>query len=230
RAWRAAADRLPRKVTRPLRVTKRALVDSGYLKSNWRNQAVDASGQPTPWYTFPALAYLASLDFSGKEVFEFGSGNSTLYWQRRAARVTAVEHDEEWHALVAPRLDPARATVRLARAEDEYVAAVDDGRDRGWDVIVVDGLHRTACARRAVKRLAPGGLLILDNADWFPEIAAELRGAELLEVDFHGQGAINFYVSTTSVFFDRQAHPLALGPQPVPAAGSIPFPGPAEVR
>jgi hypothetical protein len=214
---------VPRRFVRPLRATKRALVDSGYLRSNWSDRPVDRSGDPTPWYTFPALAYLRGIDFSKSRVFEFGSGNSTLYWQRRAARVVSVEHDPEWHALLGPSIDASVATVDLQTNQDAYLDAVDHP-DGPWDVIVVDGIRRTACARRAVGRLAVGGFIILDNADWYPEVASELREADLLEVDFHGQGPVNFYTWTTSLFFHRSAHPTPLGDQPAPPPGAIAWP------
>lgn len=45
---------------------------------NW--ECVDKDGNPIPWYTYPAIEFLNSLDFSSKNVFEYGTGNSTLWW------------------------------------------------------------------------------------------------------------------------------------------------------
>ena len=65
----------------------------------------------------------------------------------------------------------------------------------GFDVIVVDGaargLTRLKCARAAVQYLKPGGMIILDNADWLPESARMLRNAGLIEVDMTGSVAIS---------------------------------------
>jgi hypothetical protein len=196
------------------------------LLSDKLGRPVDARGEPVPWYTYPAIAYLTQLDFSESRVFEFGSGSSTLFWQSRAKRVVAVEHDSEWRDRLAPMVDPTTTTIVIAAEEEAYVSAVDNF-EHMWDVVAVDGLHRAAAAERAMRRLAPGGILILDNSDWFPAIAARLRDAELLEIDFHGSGPLNYYTWTTSLFFDRSARPVSRRTQPLSTAGAIPYPGPS---
>jgi hypothetical protein len=52
-------------------------------------------------------------------------------------------------------------------ASQEYVDIIDVLPDKTVDLILVDGLHRDECAVRAVGKLRPGGLLVLDNADWY---------------------------------------------------------------
>lgn len=41
-----------------------------------------------------------------------------------------------------------------------------------FDLVVIDGLYRRACARIALRVLAPGGTLVFENADW-PEFGHE---------------------------------------------------------
>jgi hypothetical protein len=209
-----------RPIASPLRVAKHVLVDTGYLRSNRVNRPVDASGDPVPWFTFPAIAYLRQLDLSATRIFEYGSGNSTLFWQRHAAKVVAVENDPTWHAVVEKSLDSSIATLVLAADEDSYVGAIDQEEGR-WDVIIIDGAHRRACAKRAIDHLSAGGFMILDNADWYPDLAEWLRGRGLIEVDFSGPGPINFYSWTTSVFFHRDAQPAPAGAQPQRPLGGI---------
>ncbi|MHB8464489.1 MAG: O-methyltransferase [Acidimicrobiales bacterium] len=233
RAWRTFADRVPQarpalrktvstvsKLTNPARMLKRSAVDTGFLQSTLAQRPVDASGDPVPWYTFPAVAYLSQLDFSGKRVFEYGSGNSTLFWQKRAKEVVSVERDPSWHAVLLDSMDPDVTTLLLASERDAYLDVINQV-EGPWDVIVVDGHYRTACAELGVAKLAKGGILILDNADWFPEVAASLRAQGLLEVDFHGAGPINYYTWTTSLFFERSAEPTSIGPQPRSPAGAL---------
>ena len=68
----------------------------GLVKSAFRWSVTDKLNRPIPWYTYAAIDYLDQLDFSEKRVFEYGSGNSTLYWSQRCKAVVAVEHSEEW--------------------------------------------------------------------------------------------------------------------------------------
>ena len=74
-----------------------------------------------------------------------------------------------------------------------------------YDVIVIDGTSRTrsGCSARAIKHLSPGGMIILDNSDWYPETAQFLRDQDLIEVDMHGMGPRGKHTWTTSLFLDR---------------------------
>jgi hypothetical protein len=195
--------------------------DQGLLNSMIRGQAVDRAGEAIPWYTFPATEFLTQLDFSAKAVFEYGCGNSTLFWSRRARRVVSVEHEREWSEYMR-RSVPQNCDVVFEPVPSEYVAAVHRGNER-YDVIVIDGQSRLRCAAEAISRLNPGGIVILDNSDWFPEASKTLRDAGLIEIDFYGIAPINDYTSTTSLYLDRE---VSLQPrrerQPVPGIGSIP--------
>jgi hypothetical protein len=186
----------------------------------WREPR-DAAGREIPWFTYPAIEYLSQLDFSGKTVFEFGAGNSSLFWSRCAARVVSVEHDRTWCERLRGRL-PAGHELVLVEDPASYVQVLTQ-RAEQFDVIVVDGIERRACCVAAVKHLRRGGLLILDNADWHHRCAAGLRGAGLLEVDFAGFGPVNGYTWTTSLFFHRDfAFPCRDDYQPRHGIGSLP--------
>ena len=50
----------------------------GQFETMKKWSCLDREGRPIPWYTYPAIEYLASLDLSGMKVLEYGSGNSSL--------------------------------------------------------------------------------------------------------------------------------------------------------
>lgn len=162
---------------------------------------LDAQGNAIPWYTYPAIEYIKQIDFSQKLVFEYGSGNSSAFWAKRCKNLVAVEDDEQWYNKVKTQL-PANADYRFAANQQEYTHAIHH-YNHTFDVIIIDGSHRYECAVEALKKLAPGGIIILDNADWKQKTAALLRGANLIEVDMAGFGPINDYTWTTSFFFSR---------------------------
>jgi hypothetical protein len=200
-----------RKVTNAVRVIARAPSsvvmlttldeDMGHYRSRSTGAPVTRSGDPVPWYTYPAIEYLQQLDFRDRRVFEWGSGNSSLFWAGVARHVTSVEDDAKWFDRVSSGNRPNQ-TLRLVTDAQEYVDALA-AEGQQFDVIVVDGSHRYACAQVAALHLAPGGLIIFDNADWFPKSTSALRAANLLQVDMTGFGPVNKYVWTTSLFFDR---------------------------
>jgi SAM-dependent methyltransferase len=84
----------------------------GWDRSVVSRQAENRDG-PVPWITYPALRMLERVVQPHFKVFEYGAGNSSLWWAARVAEVVAVEHDPIWAELVATRA-PANLRV-LAR-------------------------------------------------------------------------------------------------------------------
>lgn len=218
KAWRRVAGQS--RARKVVGVTKRLLLDQGYVDSLRAGAPVDGDGVPVPWYTYPAIEYLGSLDFAGRRVFEFGSGNSTRWWEQRASELVSVETDPDWYDLIAPQLDPATTKLKLCHDQDEYLAEI--AQHDPFDVVVVDGLWRKPSARVALEHLAPGGMIVLDNADWFPYSHALLRDTGMIPIDFHGAGPLGRYSWTTSVFLDPKADFWSGTAGPHPIGGILP--------
>jgi hypothetical protein len=196
--------------------------DYAHLKSAARGRPVDAQGNPVPWYTYPAIEYLRQLDFTDQSVFEYGSGQSTLFWAAKAARVVSVEDDEKWHATLISRL-PGNCELILEPDLSAYPDVIH--RYGEFDVIVVDGAARgrtrLKCSQAAVSHLRSGGLIILDNSDWLPASARFLRESGLLQVDMTGLVPGNANTQATSLFFRRDFVPRPRFDRlPSPGAGA----------
>lgn len=197
--------------------------DYAHLASVRTGSCVDAQRNPVPWYTYPAIDYVRQLDFRGRSVFEFGSGNSTLFWGSVATRVVSVEDDERWFRMMAPKV-PRNCELILEPDLDAYPAVIARSGDR-YDVIVVDGAARgktrLRCAEAAIGRLRDGGMIILDNSDWLPESSRLLREAGLIQVDMTGFAPISRHTQTTSFFLHRAFAFPPRGPrQPMPGPGA----------
>jgi hypothetical protein len=209
-----------------LRAFRILTFEYGHLRSVSSGMPVDREGRPIPWYTYPAIEFIRQLDFGDRVVFEYGAGNSTLFWAGIARRVVSVEDDPEWHVRMLSRV-PRNVELLLETDLRAFAEAVTRFDER-FDVIVIDGAARQRtrlrCAGAALSRLKAGGVIILDNADWLPESSRLLRDAGLLEVDMTGFAPINGYVSTTSFFFDRAfgVRPKA-DRHPAPGVGARPF-------
>jgi SAM-dependent methyltransferase len=78
------------------------LAAKGWQRSAMSRQAIDDQG-PVPWYTYPAQMMLGRVVQPHYRVFEYGCGNSSLWWTQRAAEVVSVDHDEQWAAAVRAR-------------------------------------------------------------------------------------------------------------------------------
>lgn len=158
----------------------------------------DRQGRSLPWYTYSAIEFLAGIDFGDKDVFEWGCGHSSLYWARRARHVTSVEDNRAWFEKV-DALKAANNSLIYAEEGDAYVNAIR-AAGRTYDVIVVDGAHRRGCASVAPACLNDGGLIILDNADWYPRTRREICEAGFTEIPFCGFGPLNGYAWVTAIY------------------------------
>ena len=176
-------------------------IEYGHLLSVQGSKPLNKTGDPIPWYTYPAFEYLNQLDFKDKDIFEYGAGNSSLFWANKARSVISIESDKEWYVSLKSEMDSNQKLI-LIEEENDYVNSIFKEHKK-YDVIVIDGVYRLACAHAAVQCLAPGGLIILDNSDWFPNTTTTLREADLIQVDFTGLGPINYYTWTTSIFLER---------------------------
>ena len=185
------------------------LEELGWQRSVREKASVDASGAALPWWTYSATRWLDRALNSTHRVFEFGSGNSTLWLADRVASLQSVEHEPEWVEKVRPRL-PANASLDFvatnatdadAAQDDNYLKPLTE-QGEPFDLIIVDGMGRNACVKASIDRLAADGLLLLDDADrnvYRPAHAA-LREAGFGRLDFFGPKPGVGYMSTTCLF------------------------------
>jgi len=183
------------------------LLKTGWLKSMQTGEAVDAEGNPIPWITYPAIDFLAGRVQSWMSVFEYGSGNSTLWWSSRVSTLVSCEHDKEFYADFRGKV-AANTTYLLRRAKGgsrEYDQEIIKYRDM-FDIIVIDGRHRVECAINCLAALQTDGVIVWDNSD-----REEYRpGFDFLFkagfkcLDFRGMGALATRRWNTSIFYRPQ--------------------------
>ena len=94
---------LPKAIWSPIRALATAVITpirfstkTGHWKSGLQTSARGADGSPLPWYTYPAIDFLAQRDFNARNVLEFGGGQSTDWWSARARSVLTIEEDRDW--------------------------------------------------------------------------------------------------------------------------------------
>jgi predicted O-methyltransferase YrrM len=134
-----------------------------------------------PWLTQQMVEILAGWLRPTDIGLEWGSGRSTLWFSRRLAQLTSVENNPGWHAKVQSMLrenNIANATLHLRATEQEYVGIAEDFAPASLDFALVDGgVARHLCALRAIPILKPGGLLVVDNINWFLESPSRSPGS-----------------------------------------------------
>lgn len=139
----------------------------------WEKRHPDA-----PWLTPGAVEFCASALRPDMTGIEFGSGRSTVWFARRLAALTSVEHDPDWYQRVTDSLarsgvanvDYRFVPIESSRpaAPPRYAAVLAAFPPGSVDLVVVDGHYRDACLALAPERLKPGGLLLVDDVGFWP--------------------------------------------------------------
>lgn len=213
----------------------RLLHDHGLAKSIWRSESVDCKGNPLPWLSYPAIHFLDSLDLSDANIFEFGSGNSTLYWMQRYAHHSiksyqAVELSWEYYKLMQPRSTFYADRVRCVPEIAKYIAAAESYALEGgmyFDVTVVDGHIATRHLEfaAALKITDSEGLIVVDDANWLsPQLDEACNRLGMFRVDFVGFSPGVSYSKITSVLFRNPARFFG-AKLSTPVAGFSEYPG-----
>jgi hypothetical protein len=172
----------------------------GFYKSTLLGLPVDKFGLPIPWFSYPAINFLNQYNLDGKKVFEWGSGNSSLYWASRCQCVVSVENNLRWYKKIVEKTKKIKKLkVVYAKNKTEYLTSIQKGKSK-FDIIVIDGYYRKEAAQLSADRVKSGGMIILDNSDWHPGASKYLRDKKFIEIDMAGFGPINPYTTTTSFY------------------------------
>lgn len=168
-----------------------------------KNACIDKNKKPIPWYTYPAIEYLSNLDFSEKIVFEWGGGNSSLFWANRCKKLVTVENNSAWFKMLQ-KSKLENQEIFCLESKDMYVS-LPLTLSTHFDIFIVDGQWRKECIEILLKlkreRSDNSLFVIFDNSDRYQDLARKLRDSGFIEIDFHGFAPINSYTHTTSIFF-----------------------------
>lgn len=185
-------------------LSKKYLKPKGWLLSRYLYQPVQLDGQPIPWVTYASLHFInQKLANTSFKVFEYGSGNSTLWFSERVQHIVSVEHDITYYTIVKSKLQSrTNVTYILANVEDNYSKKILDYKNE-FDIIIIDGRDRIACTKNSLQALNENGIIIWDNSDRekYQEAYNFLKDAGFKKIDFRGLGPIGHVEWQTSIFY-----------------------------
>ena len=179
------------------------LATIGWFTAFDTHQAVDEFGKPLPWVTYSFIDFIKTRLNKELTIFEYGSGNSTLFYAQRVKRVVSVEHDEAWYQKIVKE--------KAANAEMIFTALEKGGEyskkavlvGEKFDVIIVDGRDRVNCCKNSIDALTANGVLVLDDSE--REIYQDARDFLIQngfkELPFTGISPGLFYNKATSIFY-----------------------------
>jgi hypothetical protein len=180
---------------------KSYLKEVGWFKSYRKKESIDKNGQPIPWFTYSCIAFLKERLNKNMEIFEYGSGNSTLWLASKCKNVTSVEYDRNWYEKIK-EIAPKNANILFEKKETiNYVKSIST-TNKKYDAIIIDGRNRGKCMKESINHLKDNGIIILDNSERqiYKNGIKFLKNKDFKEIIFAGMGPINIYGWTTSIF------------------------------
>lgn len=166
-----------------------------------------------PWFSYAAIDFLDGYVQPHMNVFEYGSGGSTVFFAKRARQVISVEDNPTWFEWVSRRLEQQGLTnVALKLCpfnfkepqgfeHSAYLNAIPEER---FDIIVVDGSEewtqvRPICFEKAESRIKENGMIVVDDSWRYPALRKN-HHAKRFEI-FQSVGPCRPGVTSTDIFF-----------------------------
>lgn len=129
-----------------------------------------------PWLTQEAIKIIDKHLSKNHLMLEMGSGYSTIWFAKRCKQITSVENIQDWHKIIDDEISKQGLTNvnyvfakenEKSPSDSDYVKVMDGFGSESLDVVLVDGWHRVECASLSLEKLKSGGLLIVDNINWY---------------------------------------------------------------
>jgi hypothetical protein len=179
------------------------LREDGWFESFNTKRSIDKDGNPIPWCTYSFIKFLEPRLKKDFKVFEYGSGNSTLWYAEKVGEIMAVENDLDWFKNVSS-LMPNNAKVIYCelKYDGEYCRQVTK-QNKKYNIIIIDGRDRVNCVKHSINFLSENGVIILDNSNLieYAEAINYLSNLMFRRLDFIGLSPVTAHTNYTSVFY-----------------------------
>jgi hypothetical protein len=179
------------------------LYDRGWIASYALARPVNKNGEPRPWVTHSFFDFIVPRLTSKLNIFEYGSGNSTLYYASKVNTVTSVESDEAWYRLIEKKM-PQNVSLfyKPQNMLEQYIESCKV-QAKHFDLIIVDGLSRYECAKASLQGLNDQGVVVLDNSNWseHKKIYDLLSDNRFRFIDFWGVAPGSTKINCTTIFY-----------------------------
>ncbi len=140
------------------------LKESGYIESTISHKPIKRDGSPLPWMNYNIISFFEQRLNKDLSLFEYGCGNSTLFFSNFVQNVVSVECNREWYDYVVKTLRDNVELILCDPFDSETYSKIIQQQGRKFDVVVVDAEDRVNCLINAQQSLTDKGVMILDDS------------------------------------------------------------------
>lgn len=138
---------------------------SWLLADEYQDYFYDENKEINPWWGKTIIDFLKPRLNKKLSVFEWGAGNSTLFWSQNVKDVVSIEYDKKWYEKLIDEV-PENVKLKYYGLEygGDYCKAILD-EDKKFDIVLIDGRDRVRCAKNAISMLKEDGVIIWDDTE-----------------------------------------------------------------
>jgi len=179
------------------------LKTTGLFNSYKKGYPVNTSDEPLPWMNYSVISFLENRLNDEMDVFEYGSGFSTLFYARHVLSVYAVESDRNWYLKLTSMI-PEKVTLKHIEFDydSEYCRFILHTQKQ-FHLVVIDGRDRIRCSENCLNNLTDDGVIIFDDTERtkYEDGIRFLINSGFRKIDFEGLKAAGFEMHRTSIFY-----------------------------
>ena len=179
------------------------LHEIGWIESFNSQIPIDKEHRPLPWVTYSFIDFIVNRLNESMDIFEYGSGNSTLWYATKVNSVTSVEHDNTWFEKIKSDM-PKNVNIYYNELiyGGEY-ANYSNRLNKQYDIVIVDGRDRVNCIKNSINSISESGVIILDDSEreQYSDGISFLLKEGFKKVDFWGISPGLFYKKNTTIFY-----------------------------
>jgi len=159
--------------------------------------------RPEPWLTFKAIDFIIERVQQGLKILEWGSGSSSLWFDKNGCIVTAIEHNEDW-ANIVNGMKSKNVHIIVKKEQSDYVKPDIDFSE--INIFLIDGIYRNECATHLVELInagdiSSGSMIIFDDTSRLEYQESVQLFTKCCKEVYHFTGISNIVIDKmTSIF------------------------------
>ena len=180
------------------------LNEIGWINSYINKMPIDSFGRPVPWCTYGYIDFISPRLKKYMSIFEYGLGNSTLFYSDKVKKVTSVEHEKSWYDSFKNKVNN-NSTIYYEFLEKKGYEKAPMRSNSFFDIIIIDGRKRVKCIKESINYLKEDGVIVLDDA----HRSEYIEGVKFLEesgykqLPFFGISPGFFSKNCTTIFYKK---------------------------
>lgn len=205
--WKLLINKTPEKI--------RFIYDELKLKNFFSDsniEQVKKEEEQLPLLTWPLLDFLKTINLKNDELFELGSGNSTIWLSKIFKQIQSFETNKNWYETLKLKLNK-NVFYSLTTLEKIYECSFKF-IPQNWLLIDFAG-RRTMFVKKLIefKNENLPAQIILDNSEWYRNSSKLLCDRGYTEIPFYGFKSGENNISCSSLFLLKNNFYLEIIPE-----------------